>query len=728
LKRFSESVLNALPEACLVCDLKTKPTYWNDAFKRILGLGDEDMSSLVLVDLFAPEEAEKLQAAIEDLLETGRVVIETVALAKGGRRIPCEISASLVKDNRGEPVGICGIGRDVSQRVAAEKALKESREHLQATLNALPDIMFEVDRHGRIYDYRADKDAPLHAQPSDVMGKTVDEIIPMEPASIIMTAIQRAAQTGRYKGAVYTLEMPTGLSWFELSITSKGDIHVDEPRFIALVRDITDRQRAIEALRDERNFISAVLDTAAVLVVVLDREGKIVRFNRACETTTGYTSSEVKGKPIWDIFLVPEELDQVRATFEELRSGMFPNAFENHWLTRGGERRRISWSNTALVDDDDVVQYTVSSGIDITEKRKVERALRESEAKYRAIFQDTREGILMTDPRGVITEANAGAASMFGYENPGELIGLPVQNLYMFPDQRESVIEELLQKGSSERVELAMKKKDGSAVYALVSLTVQRDEGGAPLRYESILMDITDRKRMEDELQQINVELEGYAHTVSHDLKSPLSVIAVAHETIADFLKRPMNEVVYEDIDELMWIIGSNLSKSILLIEDLLALAEAGREPGELARVRVSEVLAWVLQEREADVRERGITVTADADLGEVTADLVHMYELFANLVGNAINHNEGRGLVVQVSHLGEDDEGGHRYLFRDNGKGIPPQILDKVFKPFVKSDKGGTGIGLAIVQRIIETYDGSIRAYNDRGACFEFLIRDRGD
>jgi PAS domain S-box-containing protein len=135
------------------------------------------------------------------------------------------------------------------------------------------------------------------------------------------------------------------------------------------------RKRVQDALRRERDVVSAILDTAGALVVVLDTEGRIVRFNRACERTTGYAFDEVEGIPFWELFLVPEEMAPVQAVFHELRAGQFPNQYENHWLTKDGERRLIAWSNTALLDERGAVEYVVATGIDITERTQAEEAL-----------------------------------------------------------------------------------------------------------------------------------------------------------------------------------------------------------------------------------------------------------------------------------------------------------------------------------------------------------------
>ena len=145
---------------------------------------------------------------------------------------------------------------------------------------------------------------------------------------------------------------------------------------IAKVKELEHECRQTqEALEKERGFVSAILDTAAALVVVLDTEGRIVRFNHACENATGYTFDEVKGKILWELFILPEEVDPVRGVFGKLKGGKFPNEFENYWMTKDGSRRLIAWSNTALLDGHGSVKYVIGTGIDITERRRAEEAM-----------------------------------------------------------------------------------------------------------------------------------------------------------------------------------------------------------------------------------------------------------------------------------------------------------------------------------------------------------------
>jgi PAS domain S-box-containing protein len=131
----------------------------------------------------------------------------------------------------------------------------------------------------------------------------------------------------------------------------------------------------VGALKKERNFVAKILDTADALVVVLDPQARIIRFNRACEITTGYTMDEVKGKQLWDVFLTSEEVDLVQATFEQLHAGQGPAEYETQWVTKEGGRRLIAWSTTVLHDFDGLVEYIICAGIDISERKQAEEAL-----------------------------------------------------------------------------------------------------------------------------------------------------------------------------------------------------------------------------------------------------------------------------------------------------------------------------------------------------------------
>jgi len=168
-----------------------------------------------------------------------------------------------------------------------------------------------------------------------------------------------------------------------------------EPWFIHGVGfDITDLKGTEEALHKERNVVSAILDTVAALVMVLDSEGRILRFNRACEQMTGYTFAEVRGKLIWEFFPDPEELNRFRGLLQKTRDDQSPQEYEGCWVSRDRRQRVIAWSTTVLQGAAGTASYIIASGIDITDRKRLEKTILEiSTREQRRIGQDLHDGL-----------------------------------------------------------------------------------------------------------------------------------------------------------------------------------------------------------------------------------------------------------------------------------------------------------------------------------------------
>ena len=237
--------------------------------------------------------------------------------------------------------------------------------------------------------------------------------------------------------------------------------------------------------------------------------------------------------------------------------------------------------------------------------------------------------------------------------------------------------------------------------------------------------EIADRRRALEELRKINAELDGFAHTVSHDLKSPLSAVGLASEMVVRLTGNPLTEENVSSIARSSRQIHDNVMRMGHLVQDILELAEAGQAPRDLSNVDVSEVVRRVLEEKEEEIKSMGITVLVDEALCTVKASPVHIYQVFSNLISNAIKHNDSDRPAIAVSRVPDSGECRHRYLVRDNGSGLTAEELENVFLPFFKGERGDTGVGLSIVAKVADVYGGSARAYNDNGACFEVTIND---
>ena len=265
-----------------------------------------------------------------------------------------------------------------------------------------------------------------------------------------------------------------------------------------------------EQLRSERNFIDEVLDHAGVMMLVLDKQGHIRRFNRACETLTGYSFAEVEGRFVWDFLLLPEERDKVKAeAFKMLAEN--PQAIEgrytNHWLSKTGHKHLVEWYNSVLLDTQGRMEYIISIGVDVTERRRVEADLR----RFKTTLDMTQDCVFMFHPDSLqFFYVNQGATTQVGYSAEELMQMSPVD---IKPDYDEAGFREILAPmlaGARPTVsfETRHRHKDGRDldVEIFLQYVAPADE---PPRFIAIVRDITQRKHTERQIQRLAAIVEN---------------------------------------------------------------------------------------------------------------------------------------------------------------------------------------------------------------------------
>jgi PAS domain S-box-containing protein len=251
--------------------------------------------------------------------------------------------------------------------------------------------------------------------------------------------------------------------------------------------------------------------------VVVDTQGRIVRFNQACEQVSGYRFEEVAGKVCWDLFLVPEELEMVQGIFAKLVAGEFPTYCENYWRTRDNGRRRIMWSNTVLLDENKRVQYVIATGVDVTQAHTAESRLR---VLTRAM-EAGPSSVVITDAQGTITYVNPAFARLTGYA-PEEVIQ-KTPRLWKsgkHPAEFYAALWQTLVQGREWRGEFCNKKKNGELFWVYSTISPIKDEGGKITHFVAVVVDITERKHYEQALEQSRQELEHKVAERTSDLET----------------------------------------------------------------------------------------------------------------------------------------------------------------------------------------------------------------
>jgi PAS domain S-box-containing protein len=362
----------------------------------------------------------------------------------------------------------------------------------------------------------------------------------------------------------------------------------------------------------------------------------------------------------------------------------------------------------------------------VSERLSMVKSLRESEEEFRLLAENARDFVFRVrlKPERHFEYVSPSATAITGY-SPQEYYSDPDLGFKLVHPEDRKLLKEVAtgQAEGDKPLTLRWIKKDGSIIWAEQRNVVIYDDSGEAVAIEGIARDVTERRKTLEELERINKELEIYANVVSHDLRGPISLIISAAGTISEIMLNCPDRQIADQVEEVASLILRSSLNAVDLINSILSLARAGQVPEKVSEVDVEESLRRVLDEKSALMESKGVRVSMDDELGRVMADPTHIYQLFSNLIANAIEYNDSPEPRISVSHSEED--GIYLYRVCDNGSGIPPDEAEKLFLPLYRGKGGGTGLGLAIVKRIVEIYGGHIRAYNREGTCFEFTIKD---
>ena len=265
----------------------------------------------------------------------------------------------------------------------ADHELQANEQQLRAIFDSAIDAIAIADDNGCYVAVNPAACQLFGLPQTDLLTRSIADFL--EPHLNFQQVWQTFLQQGRETGEL-TLKLANGI---ERDVEYAAIANIQPHRHLAILRDITARKQAEREQQREQDFIAAVLNTVGTLVVVIDRKGGIVRFNQACEQTTGYRLEQVKGTPIWDLFLLPGEKASAQARFAKLLAGESPTPYENYWLGKTGNRCLIAWSNTVLYSDQGTVDYIIATGIDITEQRLAAAELKRQTQRTKVLAEVT---------------------------------------------------------------------------------------------------------------------------------------------------------------------------------------------------------------------------------------------------------------------------------------------------------------------------------------------------
>ena len=494
-------------------------------------------------------------------------------------------------------------------------------------------------------------------------------------------------------------------------------------------------------LKDSKDYVETIMSTVRVPLVVLDAELRVVSANLSFYQTFQVTPEGTEKKLLYELGNHQWDIPPLRKMLEEilLKDIQFNDfEMEQDFPTIG--HKVMLLNARQILHKENQAKMILLAIEDITEHKRWEEILRKRDERFRQVAENAGEWIWEVDVNGLYTYASPALEKILGYE-PEEIIGMKHFYDFFAPDVQEEfkkiAFEIFDRKEAFKNFVNQYVHRNSNLIFLETSATPVLDDKGNLLGYRGVDKDITERKQAEEEikrlnedlnrraaeLEAVNKEIESFSYSVSHDLRAPLRAIdGFSRILLQDYLDK-----LDDEGKRLLNIIRSNTKKMGKLINDLLALSRIGRKEIDLLEIDMDSLARTTFNEIKVTTSDRELQFNIKP-LPSAYGDEGMIHQVFFNLLFNAIKFTRPKEeAVIEVGGYTEDSN--HIYYVRDNGVGFDMQHADKLFGAFQRLHREeefeGTGIGLALVQRIIKRHGGQVWAKGivNEGATFYFTI-----
>jgi len=540
----------------------------------------------------------------------------------------------------------------------------------------------------------------------------------------------------RHSLALYLPDIVDGeVRGFVAHVTEVTALKETQEKLEATIKNLEEeaaRRRSIEeTLLETQQSLSVALDSAGAAFIASDREGRVTRLNAVAERLTGWTEAEARGQQLMEVYQRegrPPETQHGNVVEIMLRDHIeVDQTFDIEVISRQGKRTPVS-AKAGLLRAPNQEPFGVA--IIIKDRSNEVRALRAEESAqkwFRQLVEAAPFGLLVVDAAQRIVFANRKLQELCGYD-AAALRGLDLGALIppgsrgAHPAQVAAFQRDPSQRAMGPGRPVFALRRDGTEVAVEIGLTpLDTPEGKLTL---ASVVDITERKAAEDELKRSNSDLEQFAYVASHDLQEPLRMVANYTELLAERYQGQLDEKG----DKYIFYAVDGARRMQRLVRDLLAYSRVGSRQLQCERLDVGKVVSRVLHGMQPSITEAGAEISVSA-LPTVVADEVQLAQVFQNLLSNALKFRAQAPLKVRIGAA--RTEGGWRFELADNGIGFEQRFADRAFQMFQRlHERGkyeGSGIGLAIVKRIVERHGGRLGATSEVGvgSTISFTLPD---
>ncbi|HEX4639237.1 MAG TPA: PAS domain S-box protein [Chthoniobacterales bacterium] len=740
------------PMGIALVDLEQRFVKVNESLCHMMGYSAQELIGLNTLDLTVAEDTHRDHQVVAELSKgSTRSAFEKRYRRKNGEVLWVNLTAAVVRDEKGQPnhyitmmkditarkmaedqllqmnvtleqrvaERTSELQREITERVRAEQSLLASEERYRTLFERNPEPMWVFDCETLAF-LEVNRAAIAHYGYSheEFLRMTLRDIRPREDVGALVDNIKSLPE-GETATSQWKHRKKDG-TLIDVSITANEFVWNDRAARLVVAIDVTERKRAQDAL----NETNLALTNAMPGISILTPDGRYERMNEAYAEMMGYRSAELVGMDWMPTVAEKDRQGAMNAYKQMLAAGK--SEFEACAIRKDGSVFDKHVLMVKRVDADGTLLGHYCFMRDITEHKRAQEALLHAEQKYRAIVENAVEGIFQTTPDGEFVSANPALARICGYDSPEDLATHAkniANDVYVDPAQREEFKQRIEAYGFVERFEYEIYRKDRTKIWISESARVVRDAAGKVLYYEGTVEDITYRKRVE-EVERANKAKSEFLSRVSHELRTPLNAILGFGQLLE---RQKPTEVQRKRIRHIL-----NAGQHLLgLINEVLDISriEAGKMQVSLEAVCVADAIAEAIDLMRPLAFDRAIQLSAETNLDAsiyVLADRQRFKQVLLNLLTNAVKYTQRDGRVTVSYHTSGSEN--IRICVADNGPGISSEKLSRLFIPFERlgaeqSNVEGTGLGLALSKRLTDAMHGSMGVESTPGQGSNFWV-----
>jgi two-component system cell cycle sensor histidine kinase/response regulator CckA len=698
----------------------TDPTYLYEPSASLVGK--------TLHEVFPKEQADWFLEQIQQALDKGQKQSIEYRLAISGAELWFDGSVSPMSRDE-----VLWIARDITERKLAEEQLRLQLDFTEAITTSLGEGVYALDQSGRFIFMNPAAEAALGWKQEELLGKDMHEAIHF----LRLDGTRRSAEECPLLGVLNsreTIQVESDIfvrkdgSVFPVSYTS-SPIITDGQVFGAVLafHDITERKRAEEA----RDRLATIIESSDDAIVSGTLDGEITSWNAGAEKMYGYRTAEAIGRHL-SFLIPPEHIDELEEILVSLRQGNRIKHLETVRVRKDGSRVDVSLSISPIKDSTGQVIAASTIARDITERKRAERELRESEERYRSLVENAKDIIYTHDLEGNYTSINKAGEKITGYTREEALRMNQAQVLA--PEHLEKAQQMMAKKLNDEGetvYDLEIIARDGRRIPVEVNTRLVSQDG-VPVGVQSIARDVTERKYLEEQLRQAQkMEAIGrLAGGIAHDFNNLLTAITGYSELSLRQLQP--EDPLRSNIEE----IRKAGNRAASLTRQLLAFSRK-----QVLQPKVLDLNSVVFEIEKMLKRLMGedieLSVIQDPQLGSIKGDRGQIEQVIMNLAVNARDAMEGGGkLTIETNNVCVDEAYMDQHIavspgsyvvlaVSDTGVGMDRETQSHIFEPFFTTKEAGkgTGLGLSTVYGIVKQSGGNIWVYSEVGQGTTFKI-----